>query len=93
MLRSIRSFVNLANVRQFGAQTKFDLKQNSMQIGVQTIFAGTESLAPFVANVKGYSKRPLIVTDGGLVPLNISVNNLMSVYVIIGQVGLVDSLG
>jgi hypothetical protein len=39
---------------------------NVMKIGVQTIFAGTEALEPFVAELKTYSRRPLIVTDEGI---------------------------
>lgn len=57
--------------RKFGsrAQTQFDLKHNVMEIGTQSIFVGTESLAPFVNQAEGYAKRPLIVTDGGIVGL------------------------
>lgn len=70
-----RRTVRSASRRSFatGAPDPATLKNNLnvLNIGVQTIFAGTEALDPFVAELKTYSRRPLIVTDEGIAKVGI----------------------
>jgi alcohol dehydrogenase class IV len=44
---------------------------NTLQIGTQQIFAGQKALGPAIDHIKTYSKRPLIVTDEGIVKIGV----------------------
>lgn len=74
---SARTLPTLSPLASFSSSSspidiQLELKQNHFEIPPQHIFAGTESLTPFLAHLQSLSaSRPLIVTDPGVAAVGV----------------------